>query len=161
MMAIGFVINIIQRGIASMERINVILEEKPEIVDSNDAVPLTNVKGKIEFKNVYFKYPNSQSYVLEDINFTIEEGNTLAIVGRTGSGKTTIVNLLLRLYEADKGTILLDDIDIKNIQIKSLRDNISYVPPQDNFLFSSSIKDNIGFAFDEKNPPRRTNNICC
>lgn len=151
MMAIGFVINIIQRGIASMERINVILEEKPEIVDSNDAVPLTNVKGKIEFKNVYFKYPNSQSYVLEDINFTIEEGNTLAIVGRTGSGKTTIVNLLLRLYEADKGTILLDDIDIKNIQIKSLRDNISYVP-QDNFLFSSSIKDNIGFAFDEKIP---------
>lgn len=151
MMAIGFVINIIQRGIASMERINAILEEKPEIVDSNDAVPLTNVKGKIEFKNVYFKYPNSQSYVLEDINFTIEEGNTLAIVGRTGSGKTTIVNLLLRLYEADKGTILLDDIDIKNIQIKSLRDNISYVP-QDNFLFSSSIKDNIGFAFDEKIP---------
>ncbi len=151
MMAIGFVINIIQRGIASMERINVILEEKPEIVDSNDAVPLTNVKGKIEFKNVYFKYPNSQSYVLEDINFTIEEGNTLAIVGRTGSGKTTIVNLLLRLYETDKGTILLDDIDIKNIQIKSLRDNISYVP-QDNFLFSSSIKDNIGFAFDEKIP---------
>lgn len=151
MMAIGFVINIIQRGIASMERINAILEEKPEIVDSHDAVPLTNVKGKIEFKNVYFKYPNSQSYVLEDINFTIEEGNTLAIVGRTGSGKTTIVNLLLRLYETDKGTILLDDIDIKNIQIKSLRDNISYVP-QDNFLFSSSIKDNIGFAFDEKIP---------
>lgn len=147
MMAVGFVINIIQRGIASMERINAILDEEPEIVDSHNAVPLMKVKGKIQFKNVYFKYPNNQSYVLENINFTVEEGSTLAIVGRTGSGKTSIVNLLLRLYEIDKGTILLDDTDIKDIQIKSLRENISYVP-QDNFLFSSSIRDNIGFAFD-------------
>jgi len=98
---------------------------------------------------VYFKYPNSQSYALKNINFTVKEGNTLAIVGRTGSGKTTIVNLLLRLYDIDKGSILLDNIDIRNIQIKSLRENISYVP-QDNFLFSSTIRDNIGFAFDKE-----------
>ncbi|QQY78792.1 ATP-binding cassette subfamily B protein [Keratinibaculum paraultunense] len=149
MMAVGFVINIIQRGIASMERINNILNEKPEIVDFPNAIPLAKVKGKIEYKNVYFKYPNSQSYALKNINFTVKEGNTLAIVGRTGSGKTTIVNLLLRLYDIDKGSILLDNIDIRNIQIKSLRENISYVP-QDNFLFSSTIRDNIGFAFDKE-----------
>ena len=121
MMAIGWVINLIQRGIASMERINTILEEEPEIVDSSNAIPIVKAKGKVEFKDVYFKYPKSESYILEDINFTIEEGETLAIVGRTGSGKTSVVNLLLRLYEIDRGTILLDGVDIKDIQIKSLR----------------------------------------
>lgn len=147
MMAVGYVINVLQRGIASMERINAILDEEPEIVDSKDAIALEGVKGKIQFKNLFFKYPRGTDYVLKDINFTLEEGKTLAIVGRTGSGKTTMVNLLLRLYEADKGEILLDDKNIKDITIKSLRENISYVP-QDNFLFTSTIRENIGFAFD-------------
>lgn len=148
MMAMGWVINLLQRGIASMERINAILEVSPEIVDSKDALSLNSLKGKIEFRNVYFKYPQSTDYVLKDISFTVDEGNTLAIVGRTGSGKTTIVSLLLRLYEVEKGNILLDDKDIKDIKIKSIRDNISYVP-QDNFLFTTTIRENIGFAFDE------------
>lgn len=148
MMAMGWVINLLQRGIASMERINALLEEKPEIVDSDNAIELNSMKGKIEFKNVSFKYPTKENYALEDINFTIEEGQTLAIVGKTGSGKTTIVNLLLRLYDIKEGSILIDDVNIKNIDLKSLRENISYVP-QDNFLFSTSIRENIGFAFDE------------
>ena len=148
MMAMGWVINFIQRGIASMERINALLDEKPEIVDSVNAKELNSVEGKIQFENVYFKYPTSKDYVLKDINFTIEPGQTLAIVGKTGSGKTTIVNLLLRLYDIEKGSILIDGINIKDIKLKSIRENIGYVP-QDNFLFSTSIRDNIGFAFDK------------
>lgn len=148
MMAMGWVINLLQRGIASMERINTILEVEPEIVDTENAIKLDSIDGKIQFQNVSFKYPKTRDYVLKNINFTIDEGNTLAIVGRTGSGKTTIVNLLLRIYEVDEGNILLDNRDIKDLNIKSLRENISYVP-QDNFLFTTTIKDNIGFAFDE------------
>lgn len=148
MMAMGWVINFIQRGIASMERINALLDEKPEIVDSVNAKELNSVEGKIQFENVYFKYPTSKDYVLKDINFTIEPGQTLAIVGKTGSGKTTIINLLLRLYDIEKGSILIDGINIKDIKLKSIRENIGYVP-QDNFLFSTSIRDNIGFAFDK------------
>lgn len=148
MMAVGWVINILQRGTASMERINTILDEEAEIIDSENAIPLDNVKGKIQFENVEFKYPGTKESVLKDINFTINEGQTLAIVGRTGSGKTSLVSLLLRLYDIDKGRILLDDIDIRDIAIKHLRENIAYVP-QDNFLFSTTIGENIGFAFDD------------
>jgi len=151
MMALGFVINTLQRGAASMERINTILNEKADIVDNNNAVTLENPNGKIEFKNVYFKYPNSDNYVIQDLSFTIEEGKSLAIVGRTGSGKTTIISLLLRLYDIDQGSILFDNIEIKDLSLKSLRENISYVP-QDNFLFSNTLEENIGFAFD-KFPP--------
>ncbi len=154
MMAIGWVVNVLQRGVASMERINVILDEKAEIVDSENPIQLDKVKGKIEFKNVEFKYPRTKEAVLKDISFTIEEGKTLAIVGRTGSGKSTIVNLLLRLYDIEKGKILLDNINIKEIKMKDLRENIAYVP-QDNFLFSTSIKDNIGFAFDKEAPEEK------
>lgn len=151
MMAVGWVINILQRGTASMERINTILDEEAEIIDSENAIPLDNVKGKIQFENVEFKYPGAKESVLKDINFTINEGQTLAIVGRTGSGKTSLVSLLLRLYDIDKGRILLDDIDIRDIAIKHLRENIAYVP-QDNFLFSTTIGENIGFAFDDGLP---------
>lgn len=149
MMALGWLINLLQRGMASMERINEILYEKPEIVDSKDAYELDKIKGKIEFKNVYFKYKNTSDYVLKNINFTVEEGKSLAIVGRTGSGKTTIVNLLLRLYDVNKGEIKIDGINIKKIKLKNLRENISYVT-QDNFLFTTSIRENIGFSFDTK-----------
>ncbi|NLX62587.1 MAG: ABC transporter ATP-binding protein [Tissierellia bacterium] len=148
MMALGWLVNLIQRGIASMERINKILYEKAEITDLKDAVELENIKGKIEFKNVNFKYKNSTHYALKNINFIIEEGKPLAIVGRTGSGKTTIVNLLLRLYDIQEGEIKIDGVNIKDIKLKSLRENISYVP-QDNFLFTTTLRENIGFAFDE------------
>lgn len=148
MMALGWLVNLLQRGTASMERINNILNEKAEITDSPDAVDIDTIKGKVEFKNVSFKYDNSTVYALKDINFSLEEGKTLAIVGRTGSGKTTIVNLLLRLYDIQEGEIRIDGVNIKDLKLKDLRENISYVP-QDNFLFTSSLRENIGFAFDE------------
>ncbi|HLR35899.1 MAG TPA: ABC transporter ATP-binding protein [Tissierellales bacterium] len=147
MMAIGWVINLLERGSASMERINIILEEKPEILDSKNVIELKEVKGNITFSNVSFKYPRSDNYALKNININIPVGSTVAIVGKTGSGKTTLVNLLLRLYDIEQGEILLDGTNIKDITLKSLRENIGYVP-QDNFLFSTTIKDNITFPFD-------------
>ena len=147
MMAVGWVINVLQRGVASMERLNEILDEEAEIIDAENTISLKNPKGKIEFREMEFKYPNATEAVLKDINFTLEPGETLAIVGRTGSGKTTLINLLLRLYDIERGEILIDNINIKDISLKDLRENIAYVP-QDNFLFSSTIKENIGFAFD-------------
>ena len=154
MMAVGWVINILQRGVASMERINTILDEEAEIVDAENTISTENIKGKIQFENVKFKYPGTEEPVLKDINFTLKEGETLAIVGRTGSGKTTLVNLLLRLYDIEHGRILLDNIDIRNLKLKDLRENIAYVP-QDNFLFSSTIKENIAFAFDHGLPQEK------
>ena len=149
MMATGWVINLFQRGAASMDRLNIIFEEKPEITDSKDAIDIKNMKGEIEFKNVSFKYPHSENYAVKNLNFKIPSDHSLAIVGRTGSGKSTIVSLLLRLYDIDEGEILIDGINIKDMTIKSLRENIGYVP-QENFLFSDSIINNIAFSFDEE-----------
>lgn len=149
--ALGQVINVLQRGAASMDRLNLILDEEPEIVEIKEPVVLDSVKGTIEFKDVSFKYPNSNFNALSNINFKVDKGKTLAILGRTGSGKSTIVNLLLRLYDIEKGAIYIDGVEIKDLSLKSLRENIGYVP-QDNFLFSESLKDNIAFAFDEEVP---------
>lgn len=148
MMALGWVINILQRGAASMERINKILDEESEIKEIETPINLESPNGKVEFENVSFKYPTGSEYVLKNINFTIQNGKSLAILGKTGSGKSTIVNLLLRLYDIDKGKIKFSDVDIKQLSFKTLRENIGYVP-QDNFLFSTSIDENIAFAFDE------------
>lgn len=148
MMALGWVINILQRGSASMERINTILNEVSDIPEPINPISLDKAKGIVKFENVSFKYPGSETYALENLSFSIDQGKSLAIVGRTGSGKTTIVNLLLRLYDIEDGSISFDNIDIKEISLKSLRENIGYVP-QDNFLFSSTIEANIGFGFDE------------
>ncbi len=147
MMAIGFVINILQRGAASMERINIILAEKPEIYDHKDIISKTDIEGSIEYKNVSFKYPQSNEYALKNVSFSVPKGSTLGVVGRTGSGKTTIVNLLLRLFEINEGQILVDGIDISKIPLKVLRESIGYVS-QDNFLFSTTLKENIAFAFE-------------
>lgn len=149
MMALGFVINSLQRGAASMDRINIILDEIPDITDILNPVELEEPKGNIEFKNVNFKYPNTDSYALKDLNFKLEKGKSLAILGRTGSGKTTIISILMRLYDIKQGSITFDGVDIKELSLNSLRSNIGYVP-QDNFLFSTTISENIGFAFDEE-----------
>ena len=149
MMAIGFVINVLQRGAASMDRLNTILNEKPEIYDDNNVLDMRNLKGEVEFKDVSFKYPGSNEYALKNVSFKLLKGETLGIVGRTGSGKTTLVNLLLRLYNVDDGEILIDGININNLSLKALRENIGYVS-QDNFLFSTSIKENISFAYDDE-----------
>lgn len=146
--ALGQVINVLQRGIASMDRINLILDEEAEIVEIDQAIT-DNIRGNIEFKNVSFKYPSSDYYALSNINFTLRKGETLAILGRTGSGKSTIADLLLRMYDIEEGSILIDNHNIKDFQLKTLRESIGYVP-QDNFLFSQTIKENIAFAFDNE-----------
>lgn len=147
-MAIGRVINIFQRGAVSMERINNILFERPEILDYSDTVDDHLINGKIEFKDLTFQYTKDTAPVLKNINLTIEQGQSLAIVGRTGSGKTTLVNLLLRLFNPHRGQLYVDGVDINKIPLATLRQSIGYVP-QDNFLFSTTIKENLSFAFRE------------
>ncbi len=154
MMAIGRVVNILQRGSASMARLNEIFRTEPEIFDLPNIVnnEIHTIKGDIQIKNLSYSYPQTNTYVLKDINIHIPQGNTLAIVGRTGSGKTTLVNLLLRLFDIDNGKINIDGYDIKEIPLELLRQSIGYVP-QDNFLFSTTIKENIGFGIDDYDNP--------
>ena len=147
--ALGMVIVFMQRGAASMDRLNNIFNTKPEIVDAKDAIDLKDTKGEVEFKNVSFKYAEDLPYALKDISFKISPGKTLAILGRTGSGKSSIVNVMLRLYEVNQGQILIDGHDIKDIKLNSLRENISYVP-QDDFLFSKTVKENIEFHYEHE-----------
>jgi len=145
MMAIGYVINHVQRGRASVARLKVIFDQKPEIVDEPDAVDLRPMQGRIEIRNLTFTYPGTDRPVLRDINVTVEPGQTLAIVGRTGAGKTTLANLLLRVFDPPMGTIFIDGHDIRRITLESLRTQIGYAP-QDNFLFSTTIAENIAFG---------------
>lgn len=149
MMAIGWVMNILQRGAASMARLNEIFQTTPEIIDDPQVVDpdLTSIDGEIEIKHLSFSYPGSNRTVLTDINIHLPIGKTLAIVGKTGSGKTTLVNLLVRLFDTEKGMIQIDGRDIKTFPLEVLRSHIGYVP-QDNFLFSTSIKENIAFGVD-------------
>ncbi|MBN2796465.1 MAG: ABC transporter ATP-binding protein [Clostridia bacterium] len=144
-LAIGWVINVLQRGIASLKRINKILDQQPEIYDAEDAKTIENLAPTIEFRNLSFKYPKTEVSVLENISFKLEAGKTLAIVGKTGSGKTTIANLIMRLYDAEDDSILIGGYPIKQLKISQIRDLIGYVP-QDNFLFSTKIRDNIAFS---------------
>jgi len=146
MMAVGRVINVLQRGSASMERLNKIFSQKPEVYDHPQAVDVKDLKGKIEFRNLNFTYPDGTE-ALKNINIKLEQGKTLAIIGRTGSGKTTLVNLLLRLYNPEPNQLKIDGIDINRIPLETLRGGIGYVP-QDNFLFSDTVANNIAFAGD-------------
>jgi len=145
MVAVGWVINLYQRGKASLDRIVEVFEQKPDIVDSPDAVDISDVAGKIEFKHLTFKYKPDLPNVLTDINFTIEPGEFVGITGRTGSGKTTLVSLIPHLYKTPPGTIFLDDVDICKIKLSSLRSQIGFVP-QDSFLFSTTLLENIKFG---------------
>jgi ATP-binding cassette subfamily B protein len=147
MMAIGQLINLTSQGQASLKRINAMLEEDVEIKDPEDSVD-HEIEGKITFNGFSFSYPNSDTLVLEDISFTLNKGESLGIVGRTGSGKTTLVDSLLRLYNLNENQVFIDDIDIMKIKLKSLRKAIAYVP-QDNFLFSDTIANNISFSEDD------------
>lgn len=147
--ALGMVIVFMQRGAASMDRLTKIFRTEPEIVDREGAIELDKIKGNIEFKNVSFKYAPELPYALKDISFKIEPGKTLAILGRTGSGKSSIVNVLLRLYDINEGEILVDGHEVKHVTLNSLRENISYVP-QDDFLFSKTVKENIEFHYEHE-----------
>jgi ATP-binding cassette, subfamily B, multidrug efflux pump len=145
--ALGWVVNITQRGSASMARLNEIFDEKPEIVDPlQAAVSLdARLQGKIQFRNVSFSY--SSQPVLKNLNFTIEPGKTVSFVGATGGGKTSLLQLIPRMYEPTSGEILIDDIPIRNYPLAVLRRNIGFVP-QDAFLFSDTIEENIAFGMD-------------
>ena len=147
--ALGMVINVLQRGAASIDRLDLIFNEKTDIIDPISPTLIESMDGKIEFNNVSFKYPHSSEYVLKNINISVQAGKTLAILGGTGSGKSTIANLILRLYDTDSGVILVDDIPLQDMSLANLRENIGFVP-NDNFLFSKSIKDNINLAFDKE-----------
>ena len=145
--ALGWITSIIQRASASQKRINEFLKEKSDII-SEDKKKL-EFDGKIEFKNVFFKYQDTQIEGMENISFIINPGESLGIIGATGSGKSTIANSLLRLFDVDKGEILIDEINIKNLDITHFRKQIGYVP-QDVFLFSDTIENNILFGSENK-----------
>ena len=145
--AVGQYLNMRTQAMSSYKRIRNFLDSDVDIVDNNNYV---DVNGKIEFRNLSFKYFDSDVNVLNDVSFTINPGEFVGILGKTGSGKTTIVDLLLRIYNIDKGMLFIDDKDIMDISIKSIRDNIGYVP-QDNFLFSDTIRNNIGFSGTDYN----------
>lgn len=145
MIALGQILQMYSRFSASSKRILEYLDEPEEVKSKDNAEILNECKGKITFNNLSFKYPGYDNDSLSNISLEIKPGEIIGVVGKIGSGKTTLVNLLLRLYNVDKGSILIDDKDIMDLEIKSLRDNISYVP-QDNFLFSDSVKNNIAFS---------------
>ncbi len=142
--AIGWTASMTQRAIASQKRINEFLQLKPIIQDSIDAVS-KRVEGNISFKNINFTYPHTGIHAVKDFSLEIKKGEKIAIVGKTGSGKTSIAQLLLRMYDAQQGVIDFDGNDIKSIKTNSIRSQISYVP-QDVFLFSDTIKNNIRFG---------------
>ena len=133
--------NVLQSAFTSGERIFDILDTEPEVQDEDEAIELKEVKGKIEFKNVWFAY-NEGEWVLKDVSFVVEPNNTMALVGATGSGKTTIISLIVRNYDIQRGQILVDDVDIRKIKMSSLRSKIGQML-QDVFLFSGTIESNI------------------
>ncbi len=143
-MAISWVINLIQRGKASMDRLNSIFYQKSEIENPQESA-LNRLEGRIEFENLTFSYPTSTEPVLQGITAEIAPGQVVGILGRTGSGKSTLLNLLLRLYDAKRGMIKLDGVDIQDISLEVLRRDIGYVP-QESFLFSTTVKENIDFT---------------
>jgi ATP-binding cassette subfamily B multidrug efflux pump len=155
MMAMGWVVNLIQRGTASLDRINKILETAPESDDSPDTAPIEKTSGDLIFNNVTFSYGTGRSSALEGINISVKHGQTLGIVGPPGSGKTTFLNLIPRLFDVSGGQILLDDMDIRGMKIKDLRTQISFLP-QEPFLFAGTVRDNILFANRRSNEPALT-----
>ncbi|MBR2552677.1 MAG: ABC transporter ATP-binding protein [Erysipelotrichaceae bacterium] len=145
MIAMGQIVQMYSRANASMKRVSRFLNEDEEIHNKENAVVLDEIKGKITFKDFSFAYPDSKIHSLSNISFEIQPGEMVGIVGKIGSGKTTLVNSLLRLYNVEKGSLFIDDVDIMDLNIANLRDGIAYVP-QDNFLFSDNIRNNIAFA---------------
>ena len=146
-MAISELIDITSRGKASLKRIEELLDAKRDVVDREDATEIGNVEGKIQFKNLTFRHTLGEYDALKNVSFTVNAGENVGIIGRTGAGKTTLVDLILRNYNVPDGTLFIDDRDVNSITIRSLRDQVAYVP-QDNFLFSDTIANNIAFASD-------------
>ncbi len=145
--AIGWTASMIQRAAASQKRLNEFLLTEPVIQNpSNATIPV--LQGKVEFENINFIYPNTGIKALEDFNLKIDRGQKIAIIGHTGSGKTTLAQLLLRMYDPNSGKISVDGIDIRNLDLQAYRNQISYVP-QDIFLFSDTVANNIRFGVEQ------------
>ncbi len=145
MAAIGRIINILTRGSAAMQRLETVLHAEADIFDRPEAADEGHVAGAVEARNLTFTYPEREEPVLKDISFKLEKGQTLGIVGRTGEGKTTLVNLLMRVFEPEDGQLFVGGREIHQIPLKQLRETCGYVP-QDNFLFSDTISENIRFG---------------
>ncbi|HJQ71543.1 MAG TPA: ABC transporter ATP-binding protein [Blastocatellia bacterium] len=147
MIALGWVINIFQRGMASMGRMNQIMSIEPAIADTSDARDITKIDGEIEFRNLTFSYDASDRAALKGINLRIPAGQTVAFVGAVGSGKSTLMNLVPRLLDAEAGQVLIDGRPIREIPLRLLRSSIGYVP-QETFLFSETVAGNIAFGVE-------------
>ena len=154
MIALGWVINLFERGAASMGRIQEIMREEPSIADAPRSVLITQPRGGIEFRSVWFRYPGTERAVLRDVSFKIDPGQTVAIVGPTGSGKSSIVRLIPRLYDPDEGLILLDGVPLPELRLEQLRSLVAMVP-QEPFLFSEKLGDNIAFGLRDGYDPER------
>ncbi len=154
MIALGWVINLFQRGAASMGRIQEIMNERPAIADPAEPITIAEPRGAIEFRDVWFRYPGTERWVLRGISFNVEPGRTVAIVGPTGSGKSSIVRLIPRLYDPDHGEVLVDGVPVNRIPLRQLRALISMVP-QEPFLFSETLGANIAFGLRDGHDPDR------
>ena len=146
--SLGIIIGQIQQGSAGLFRIEEMLKNKPTIKDVENPIRLPEDKTSIEFKNVSFKYPGEEDYALKNISFKLENGKSLALVGKTGSSKSTILKLIFREYLPNEGEVLIDNHPIENIRINDLSEKTGYVP-QDHFLFSESLRENIAFSYEK------------
>lgn len=158
MVALGWVTNLFQRGAASMGRVSKVLRMEPRVKDAPDAVAPAEVRGEIEFRSVSFRYPGTERDVLRDLSFRIPAGATAAIVGPTGSGKSTVVSLLARMYDPTEGEVRVDGIDVRRWKLARLREAVALVP-QDTFLFSDTIGENLALGIDEPDPARRRERV--
>ena len=147
-MAVSELIDMTSRGKASLERLGELLDAKTVVEDREGARELQNVRGDIEFRNLTFRYPDGETDVLKSVSVTIKAGENVGLVGKTGCGKTTLVDLILRTYNVPEGTLFIDGMDVNDVKIRDLRACCAYVP-QDNFLFSDTIENNIAFGVDE------------
>ncbi|MBR4292606.1 MAG: ABC transporter ATP-binding protein [Clostridia bacterium] len=146
-MAVSELIDMSSRGKASLSRITALFDAKPDVTDAENVHDIDAIRGDIEFKNLTFRYPGAEYDALKDVSFKINAGENVGIIGRTGSGKTTVVDLILRTYNVNSGELFIDGHDVNDIPIKKVREYTAYVP-QDNFLFSETIENNIAFASD-------------
>ena len=149
-MAVAELIDMTSRGKASLDRLGELLDAKIDVADKEGVKSLPDVRGDIEFRNLTFRYPDGEYDVLKNVSFTIRAGENVGLVGKTGSGKTTLVDLILRTYNVPDGTLFIDGHDVNDVKIRDLRAGCAYVP-QDNFLFSDTIENNIAFGVEEHN----------
>ena len=150
-MAVSELIDMSSRGKASLDRLGDLLDAGVTVKDREGAQPLENIRGDIEFRNLTFRYPGGEYDALENVSFTIRAGENVGLVGKTGAGKTTLVDLILRTYNVPDGTVFIDGRDVNDVTIRSVRDGCAYVP-QDNFLFSDTIENNIAFGVEGADP---------